>query len=65
MVTRTRSILKTITWRSLATMITTGIAYLVTGSIDLAMGIGAIDTIIKLIAYYLHERMWDATEYGR
>lgn len=54
----TRSIVKGITWRVLATSTTTIIAYFVTGKVDAALQIGAFEFLAKLFIYYLHERLW-------
>ena len=53
-----RSVLKGITWRVLATLTTTIIAYIVTRRLDVAVEIGAIEVVAKIIIYYLHERTW-------
>ena len=54
----TRSLVKGITWRFLATSTTTFIAWLVTGEVEAALQIGLIEFVAKLIIYYLHERIW-------
>ena len=53
-----RSILKGFTWRFVATSTTAIIAYFVTGEIDLALKIGAIEVVAKIANYYFHERLW-------
>lgn len=53
-----RSILKGLTWRFVATSTTALIAYFVTGKIDLALKIGAIEVVAKVAIYYFHERLW-------
>lgn len=55
---RKRSIMKTLSWRIIATFITFTIAYLLTGEIRIATGIGIFDAIIKMVGYYIHERLW-------
>ena len=54
----TRSLLKGLTWRILATTTTTVIAYLITGKIDSALRIGLFEFFAKLGIYYAHERLW-------
>jgi adenylylsulfate kinase len=54
----TRSIVKGLTWRILATSTTTIIAYFVTGHVDTAIQIGFFEFFAKLAIYYLHERAW-------
>jgi uncharacterized membrane protein len=65
METARRSIVKALSWRFLATLITTGIVYLVTGKGEFAAGIGLADTAIKLFVYIWHERLWNRINFGR
>ena len=65
MESRARSALKTITWRVIATLITAGISWLITGRLRFAVLIGGTDAILKVGAYYLHERLWNSVEFGR
>jgi len=57
--TRARSMAKTISWRVIATITTTTIAYIVTGNLTMAAEIGFIEVISKMIFYYFHERVWN------
>lgn len=59
-----RSILKGVTWRVLATATTISITYVLTGKIDLAIQVGALEFILKLLIYYLHERAWQRVPRG-
>ncbi len=60
-----RSILKALTWRVLATMVTIFVVYFLTKKVALALGAGFIDAAIKMVVYYGHERVWDRTRFGR
>lgn len=53
-----RSLLKTLSWRILATSIGVGLIYFYTESIEFGLTFGLADIIIKSVAYYAHERMW-------
>lgn len=53
-----RSIVKTFSWRILATLTTMVVAYVITGQVDTAIAIGSIEFLLKLLLYYVHERMW-------
>ena len=55
---RLRSILKAASWRVLATLTTIMIAYAITGKIDDAPKIGAVEVVAKMAIYYFHERAW-------
>ena len=61
---RTRSILKGLTWRVVATFTIIVIVYLKTGSIQGALEIGAIEFFVKFLLYYLHERAWQYAPRG-
>ena len=58
-----RSVLKGISWRIVATIDTAVVVLLVTHlkgycSIESAIKIGLTEFLIKLVIFYLHERMW-------
>jgi uncharacterized membrane protein len=52
------SLLKTVSWRIIGTIDTMVISYLLTGKLDVAVSIGGIEVVSKMILYYLHERAW-------
>jgi len=56
--TQKRSIMKTMTWRFLATATTFVISWLMTGSVAIGLGIAGIEFWAKIVLYYLHERAW-------
>ena len=49
---------KTVTWRLTATATTILVALYLTGSIEISLGIGGVEMIIKMGLYYAHERLW-------
>jgi uncharacterized membrane protein len=53
-----RTVLKTITWRIIATLTTMMLVYFFTKKITLSLGIGILEVIIKMIVYFCHERLW-------
>ena len=55
---KTRTILKTVTWRMLATCTTMLLIYFFTKRITLSLGIGAVEVTVKMFIYFLHERLW-------
>ncbi|OHB67843.1 MAG: hypothetical protein A2Y77_10410 [Planctomycetes bacterium RBG_13_62_9] len=63
--THVRSILKAVTWRVGGTIVTCVVAWLVTGSPGLAAKIGVVDTLIKIVAFYGHERLWNRLNIGK
>ena len=60
-----RTIAKAFSWRFIATLVTFTVAWLATGKLTLAVEIGLADTLIKLGAYYLHERTWIRVKFGK
>ena len=62
---RIRSLIKTITWRILASLDTFLIAWLVSGSISVGGWIATIEVITKIILYYFHERAWNRVKWGQ
>jgi uncharacterized membrane protein len=60
-----RSIVKAISWRFIAVIVTTLTAYFFTKEAALALGIGFVDAGIKLFTYYGHERLWNRIGFGR
>lgn len=60
-----RSIVKAISWRLVATLITTTLVYALTGKIEFAAQIGLADTTLKFLTYFGHERLWNKLPYGR
>jgi uncharacterized membrane protein len=56
--THTRSILKGLTWRVVASCTTMSIAWYITGTIKVALEIGFIEFFAKVAIYYAHERIW-------
>lgn len=52
------SLIKTISWRVIGTLDTMLISYLLTGELSVAMSIGGIEVVTKMILYYFHERAW-------
>lgn len=60
-----RTLLKTLSWRTIATITTMVIVYLYTREMALSFGVGAFEVTSKLALYYFHERMWQRISWGR
>jgi uncharacterized membrane protein len=60
-----RSILKTISWRTIGTIDTMVISYFITGKLALALSIGGIEVFSKMVLYFFHERTWNKINIGR
>ena len=65
METLSRTIVKTIVWRILATFITFGVVFTFTGSLGDASVITITAAVLLAFGYYFHERAWDRVVWGR
>jgi len=63
--THTRSVLKAVSWRTMGTLDTFAISWLMTGRVEIAGSIAGIEVATKIAWYYLHERVWAAIRWGR
>jgi uncharacterized membrane protein len=57
--THKHTLLKTISWRILATCDTFVISYFITGEFKWAASIASLEVATKMVLYYLHERGWE------
>ena len=65
MVSKKRSLAKSLTWRLIAVISTFVIGYAMTGSLSFAASLTIVSNIINFILYYVHERVWLKVEWGR
>jgi len=54
-------VLKSLSWRVIATCTTMFLAYAVMGQLKFVASIGIGDVILKMIFYYMHEKAWNST----
>lgn len=63
-----RHFLKTVTWRVIASLTTFIIAYLIfredPGVMQKATSVAIIESFVKMLFYYLHERAWHMSDFG-
>lgn len=59
-----RTTTKTTTWRVIASLDTTLLAWFFTGSIGTAISIGGLEVVTKLVLYFFHERAWANISFG-
>ncbi len=62
---RIRSITKTVTWRTVAFIITGIVSYVFTGNFFVSAAIAGVDSVAKLFSYYFHERVWEHVSFGK
>lgn len=60
-----RSILKSISWRVIGTLDTILISWLITNKLTIALSIGTIELITKMVLYFFHERVWNTIKWGK
>jgi len=63
--THARSIAKTVVWRVLATLGTWGVIYFFTGKPIESLGMTLVAAVVGMVAYYIHERIWDTISWGK
>lgn len=59
-----RHLAKTITWRTLGTLDTMFLSFIMTGNPLMGLKIGFAEVVSKLVLYYFHERVWYKMDYG-
>lgn len=62
---RSRSIVKALSWRFIATITTAALVYIFTKRWDFAAYVGGFEATLKLLLFYGHERVWNKINYGR
>jgi len=59
-----RTIMKTVSWRIIATLTTMILVFIYTGNLAITFGVGFFDFLSKFIIYYGHERIWNNIKWG-
>jgi len=62
---RIRSWTKSFTWRFIGIIILLPLTYIFTGTWEGAAKITLIFHIIRMVLYYIHERIWERISWGR
>jgi len=65
MESHTRSIAKAVSYRILGSAVTGLILFVLTGKPALSVIGSAMDVVLKIGAYFVHERIWDRISFGR
>jgi adenylylsulfate kinase len=63
--THKRTVVKTITWRIIAVLTTVLVIYAWTKNWTISLASGLIANAMKTIFYYIHERVWNLTDFER
>ena len=64
-VSKSRSLIKSLTWRVIAIVTTFLSAYLITNEEIDALKVTVLTNTINFILYYAHERGWNYIQWGR
>ena len=63
--THARSIAKAVSYRIVGSATTALIVYVLTGKGTLSVGASILDVVLKIGAYFIHERIWNHIDFGR
>lgn len=63
--THLRSILKSVSWRLSGTLVTAIVVFYFTSKISVALTVGGIEAVSKIVLYFFHERLWDNIKVGK
>jgi len=63
-ISKTRSILKAVSWRIIGTLDTMALGWLITGNPIMGLKIGVLELFTKFALYYIHERLWIKSNWG-
>jgi adenylylsulfate kinase len=64
-VSKSRSLIKSLTWRIIAIITTFVSIYIITGKLEFAIQGTILTNTINFILYYAHERGWNYIQWGR
>ena len=60
-----RSVVKALTWQFIGFVVMSIVNYYYLGSLRSGVGLSALLTMIGLVSYYFHERVWERIHWGR
>ena len=60
-----RSFVKAISYRIYSSLISSVLLFMMTGSPVLSISFGAMEMMVKVLTYFLYERVWDKIPFGR
>jgi uncharacterized membrane protein len=63
--THSRTVIKAVSWRVIASLTTMAIIYVLTREWVLTLGAGLVEASSKMLFYYLHERAWGKIGWGK
>lgn len=63
--THLRSVVKGLSWRVIATLVTTIVVWFISGEVSMALLAGLSDSLVKIGLFWGHERVWQTVMWGR
>ena len=64
METTKRTIVKALSWQALGLFVMTVIGYVHIGSMTSALSLAGTSTVLGLISYVIHEKLWQRVRWG-
>ncbi len=65
METHLRSVVKGLSWRVIAVLVTTIVVWIISDEVSMALYAGFADSLIKVGLFWGHERVWQTVSWGR
>lgn len=60
-----RSVVKAVSYRFLAMIVTMLIVFVFTRKLALSIGVGLVELLAKIFFFYIHERVWGKISWGK
>ncbi len=60
-----RSLMKAVSWRIVATLTTILLVFIFSKDLTLGTIVGVTELVVKTVVYYVHERAWNLSNFGR
>jgi len=60
-----RTLVKALTWETLSTLATFGLAWSMFGSLGTCVVFAGVSFTMKLVLFYEHERLWHQCQWGK
>jgi adenylylsulfate kinase len=60
-----RSVAKAVSYRALGTLGTMAVVYFYTGRLELTFAVGGFDLVVKIVLFFVHERLWGKVNWGK
>lgn len=59
MIAKKKAFIKALTYRIAGFAASSGLAFIFFGRLDIALGFAILESVVKIILYYVHERIWE------